>query len=164
MIIRSASALAAIALATLTGTASAQALQERNLPMSVAAEIAQQAIQACAADHYNVAVTVLDRTGVPRAVLRSDNAGLHTVDASRRKAFTALSTRTPTTRMAENIQKNPALTQLTAIDGFLVLGGGVPIQAGDEVIGAVGVGGAPSGQLDEGCALKAIEQVQAKLI
>lgn len=164
MIIRSTSALAAITLATLAGTASAQALQEKNLPMSVAAEIAQQAVQACAADHYNVAVTVLDRTGVARAVLRADNAGLHTVDASRRKAFTALSTRTPTTKMAENIQKNPALAQLTAIDGFLVLGGGVPIKAGDEVIGAVGVGGAPGGHLDEACALKAIEKVQAKLI
>nr|WP_104657101.1 heme-binding protein [Ralstonia insidiosa] len=164
MIIRSASALAAITLAALAGTASAQALQEKNLPMSLAAEIAQQAVQACAADHYNVAVTVLDRTGVPRAVLRADNAGLHTVDASRRKAFTALSTRTPTTKMAENIQKNSALAQLTAIDGFLVLGGGVPIKARDEVIGAVGVGGAPGGHLDEACALKAIEKVQAKLI
>lgn len=164
MIVRSASALAAITLAAFAGTASAQVLQEKNLPMSLAAEIAQQTIQACAADHYNVSVTVLDRTGVARAVLRADNAGLHTVSASHRKAFTALSTRTPTTKLAENIQKNPAQAQLTAIDGFLVLGGGVPIKAGNEVIGAVGVGGTPSGQLDEACALKGIEKVQAQLM
>ncbi len=164
MTTRSASALAALTLATAAGTASAQVLQEKNLPMSLALEIAQHTIQACTAEHYNVAVTVLDRTGVPRAILRADNAGLHTVDASRHKAYTALSTRTPTTKMVENIQKNPSLAQLVAIDGFLVLGGGVPIKAGDEVIGAVGVGGAPNGNLDETCALKGLEQVQAKLM
>jgi uncharacterized protein GlcG (DUF336 family) len=47
--------------------------------------------------------------------------------------------------------------------GFLTLGGGVPIKVGDEVIGAVGVGGAPGGHLDEACAVAAIKQVEAKL-
>ena len=46
---------------------------------------------------------------------------------------------------------------LTDIPGFLLLGGGVPLKAGNEVIGAIGIGGAPGGHLDEQCALAAIE-------
>lgn len=162
MIIRA--TLATLTAATLTTAASAQVLQEKNLPLNVASEIAHQAVQACSASGYNVAVTVVDRSGLARVVLRDDNAGLHTVDASKRKAYTALSTKTPTATLATNLQKNPAAAQITAIDGFLVLGGGVPIKAGDEVIGAVGVGGAPGGHLDEACALQGIARVQAKLL
>lgn len=156
--------IAALTAATLTSAASAQVLQEKNLPLNLATEIAQQAVQACAASGYNVTVTVVDRSGVARAMLRADNAGLHTVDASQRKAYTALSTKTPTGTLATNLQKNPAAAQMMAIDGFLVLGGGVPIKAGNDVIGAVGVGGAPGGHLDEACALQGIATVQAKLM
>lgn len=162
MIIRS--TLATLAAATLTTAASAQVLQEKNLSLNLATEIAQQTIQACSASGYNVAVTVVDRSGIARAMLRADHAGLHTVDASQRKAYTALSTKTPTATLATNLQTNPAAAQMTAIDGFLVLGGGVPIKAGDEVIGAVGVGGAPGGHLDEACAQQGIARVQAKLL
>jgi len=162
MIIRS--TLATLVAATLTTAASAQVLQEKNLSLNLATEIAQQTIQACSASGYNVAVTVVDRSGLARVVLRGDNAGLHAVDASKRKAYTALSMKTPTGTLATNLQKNPAAAQMTAIDGFLVLGGGVPIKAGDEVIGAVGVGGAPGGHLDEACAQQGIARVQAKLL
>ena len=89
MIIRS--TLATLAAATLTTAASAQVLQEKNLSLTLATEIAQQTIQACSASGYNVAVTVVDRSGIARAMLRADHAGLHTVDASQRKAYTALS-------------------------------------------------------------------------
>ncbi len=155
--------LAATAFAALTTAASADLLQEKNMPLDLAVEIAKGAVEACAADKYNVTAAVVDRAGVVRALLRSDNAGVHTVEAARRKAFTSASSRTPTSKMAENVQKNPAAAQLVAIDGFLVLGGGVPVKAGDETIGAVGVGGAPGGHLDEACAVAAIEKVKDKL-
>ncbi|GAB3630580.1 glcG protein [Pandoraea terrae] len=161
MIIRS--ALPLIAAASLSTAASAQLLQEKNVSLEAAVEIAQQAVHICAADHYNVTAAVVDRSGVLRALMRADNAGPHTVDSARRKAYTSASTRNPTSRIVENIQKNPASAQLTAVDGFLILGGGVPIKVGDEVIGAVGVGGTPSGNLDEACAAKAIEKVQSRL-
>lgn len=106
---------------------------------------------------------VVDRAGVLRALQRADRAGPHTVDAARDKAFTSASSRTPTSKMAENIQKNPAAAELASIDGFLVLAGGVPIKAGDETIGAIGVGGAPGGNLDEACALSALEKVKDQL-
>ena len=63
----------------------------------------------------------------------------------------------------EAAQKNPAAANLKDIPGFLLLGGGVPVRAGNEVIGAVGVGGAPGGHLDEQCAMAALEQVKAAL-
>ena len=155
--------LAASAAIALTSAASADVLQEKNMPLDIAAEIAQSAVVACAADGYHVAAAVVDRAGVVRALLRGDNAGPHTVSAATQTAFTSASTRSPTSGIVENIQKNPGAAQLTAIEGFLVLGGGVPVKIGKETIGAVGVGGAPGGHLDEACATAAIAKVQDKL-
>lgn len=156
-------ALAALASLSLAHAASAQVLQEKNISLSLATEIAQHAVQQCSADHYNVTAAVVDRGGNLRALLRADNAGPHTVDAARRKAFTSVSMRIPTSKLVENLQKNPAAAQLATVEGFLALDGGVPIKAGNDVIGAIGVGGAPGGQFDEACAVRAIEAVQAKL-
>jgi uncharacterized protein GlcG (DUF336 family) len=155
--------LAATAALGVSTAASADILQERNMPLEVAVEIARNAVEACAANNYNVAAAVVDRSGVLRALMRADNAGVHTPDAARKKAYTSASSRTPTSKMAENIQKNPAAAELVAIDGFLVLGGGVPVKIGEETIGAVGVGGAPGGHLDEACAVAAIEKVKDRL-
>lgn len=153
----------AAGLACLATASQAQVLQEKNLPLSIAADIAREAVAACAAQGYNISAAVVDREGVLRALMRADMAGVHTPEAARRKAYTSASTRIPTTMMVENIQKNPASAQLVAIDGFLVVGGGVPVKVGNETIGAVGVGGAPGGQLDEACANAAIAKVQDQL-
>ncbi len=155
--------LAAAAALSLTSAASAQLLQEKNMPLALAADLARESVAACSAQGYNVTAAVVDRAGVVRAVLRADNAGPHTVDAARRKAFTSASTRLPTSTVAENVQKNPAAAQLVAIDGFLVLAGGVPVKAGSETIGAIGVGGAPGGNLDEACANAALAKVLDQL-
>lgn len=151
------------AAATLATAAGAQVLTERNMPLAIAQEIAQATVAACAAKNFNVAVTVVDRAGLVRAMLRADRAGPHTIEASRAKAFTAASARNATSAIAETAERNPAARHLAAIDGFLLLGGGVPVKVGDEVIGAVGVGGAPGGHLDEECANAGIEAVKAKL-
>lgn len=71
--------------------------------------------------------------------------------------------RTPTQKIAENVGKNPAAAQLVSIEGLLVLAGGVPVKAGEETIGGIGVGGAPSGDIDDECARAGIEAVSAKL-
>ncbi|MCK4206842.1 heme-binding protein [Brucella pituitosa] len=145
------------------GTALAGELQERNISLATANEIVSQAAKACTAKGYNVSVAVVDRAGVLRAMVRTDRAGPHTVEAARAKAFTAASSRVATGTMAENIQKNPAAAQMAAIPGFLVLAGGVPIKIGDETIGAVGIGGAPGGNIDEACALEALDALKDKL-
>ena len=143
---------AAITLVLVGSAAQAQVLQERNIPASIATEIATATVAACAAKNFNVTATIVDRGGVIRALVRADRAGPHTIDASRAKAFTANSAKSLTSAMAENAAKNEGARNLVHIPGFLLLGGGVPLKVGDEVIGAVGVGGAPSGAIDEECA------------
>lgn len=155
--------LVGAALLGFAGAAHAQVLTERNLPMNIAVEIAQATVEACAAKNFAVSAAVVDRNGIVRALIRADRAGPHTIDSARRKAFTSASMRAPTMAIAENVQKNPAAAQLVAIDGFLVLGGGVPVKVGEETIGAVGVGGAPGGHIDDECAKAGIEKAQAKL-
>lgn len=122
-----------------------------SLTLPQATELAQAAVQACAAKNYQVAATVVDRGGNVLAMLRSDLSGPHTADASRRKAYTSLTMRAPTSALANAIENNPGARQLVAIDDFLILAGGVPIKVGNETIGAIGVGGAPGGNLDEEC-------------
>ena len=158
------SKLVAVVLASFAVTAQAQAVvNERNMSLELANQIASAAVAACAANGYNVAVTVVDRAGTVRAVQRADNAGPHTVGASQQKAFTSASAKNNTSAMLETSQKNPGAATLGDIPGFLLLGGGVPVKAGTEVIGAVGIGGAPGGHLDEQCAIAALDKVKDQL-
>ena len=156
--------LCAIALTITAASAWAQdVLVEKNISLALANEAAAAAVQFCRGKGWRVSATVVDRAGVTKAMQRADGAGPHTVEASRRKAFTALSARNTTSAMLDAIQKNPAAANLSMIDGFLILGGGVPIRAGDEVIGAIGVGGAPGGHLDEQCAQAGIDKISEQL-
>ena len=103
---------------------------------------------------------MVDRAGTVRAVQRADNAGPHTLASSERKAWTSASAKNPTQAMMEGAQKNPAAANLVNIPEFLLLGGGVPVKVGNETIGAVGIGGAPGGHLDEQCAVAALDKVK----
>lgn len=147
----------ALVLSVAAGAAQAQVISQRSIGLELANRLAAGAVQACADKVYAITATVVDRAGVVRAVQRADNAGPHTLAASQQKAFTSASARNATLAMMESAQKNPGAANLTDIPGFLLLGDGVPVKAGDEVIGAIGVGGAPGGHLDEQCAVVAIE-------
>ena len=158
-----ASALAA-SLACAAVGANAQAVRsERTISLGLAGQIATEAVNACAANGYAVAPTVVDRAGTVRAVMRADNAGPHTLASSERKAWTSASARNSTQAMMQGAQANPAGANLVHLPGFLLLGGGVPVKVGNDTIGAVGVGGAPGGHLDEQCAVAAIEKVKGQL-
>ena len=154
----------ALALTLVAAAASAQAVRtEKNMSLDLANQLASASVAACAVNGYAVAATVVDRAGTVRAVQRADNAGPHTLAASQAKAFTSASAKNTTLAMMEGSQKNPAAANLVNIPGYLLLGGGVPVKVGNEVIGAVGVGGAPGGNLDEQCAMVAIDKVKALL-
>ncbi len=156
--------LSAIALLAATSVAQAQAVRtEKNISLELANQIAAASVAACQAGGYAVTATVVDRAGNIRSVQRADNAGAHTIAASQQKAYTSASARNNTLAMMENAQKNPAAANLVHIPGFLLLGGGVPVRVGNEVIGAVGVGGAPGGHLDEQCAVAALDKVKDQL-
>ena len=155
---------AALALSLLAAAASAQAVNtEKNMSLELANQIASATVAACTTNGYAVTATVVDRAGTVRAVQRADNAGPHTVGAAQQKAFTSASAKNSTLAMMEGAQKNPAAANLVYIPGFLLVGGGVPVKVGNEVIGAVGVGGAPGGHLDEQCAMAGIDKVKELL-
>jgi uncharacterized protein GlcG (DUF336 family) len=155
---------AAFLLATTASLAQAQAVRtERNMSLDLANQIAAATVAACSANGHAVTATVVDRAGGVRAVQRADTAGAHTLEASLQKAWTSASAKNSTLAMMENAQKNPAAANLVHIPGFLLLGGGVPVKVGSETIGAVGVGGAPGGHLDEQCALAALDKVKDQL-
>ena len=157
----------AFALALVASSSFAQpaptARTERNMSLELANQIAAATVASCSAAGYAVTATVVDRAGGIRAVQRADNAGPHTLDASERKAFTSASAKNTTLAIMEIAQKNPGAANLVNIPGYLLLGGGVPVKVGNEVIGAVGVGGAPAGNLDEQCAMAGIEKVKESL-
>ncbi len=154
----------ALALTLVAAAANAQAVRtEKNMSLDLANQIAAASVAACVANGYAVAATVVDRAGTVRAVQRADNAGPHTLGASQAKAFTSASAKNTTLAMMDASQKNLAAANLVHIPGYLLLGGGVPVKVGNEVIGAVGVGGAPGGNLDEQCAMVALDKVKALL-
>ena len=153
-----------ISAALLAGFAStalqAETLSQKNLSLTQANSLAQEAIKACLAKNYQVSVTVVDRAGVVKAVQRTDNAGPHTVKASEMKAFTALSMKNASGKVMEAAQSNAGAQNLKDIPGLLLLAGGLPVKDGNDVIGAIGIGGAPGGNLDEACAQAALDTVK----
>lgn len=155
----SATALAQTAPPQPVQLATTSTVTQTNLSLSAAVRMAQLAVQNCAQQGYNVTATVVDRAGITLAVARSENAGPHTVDASYRKAYTSASARNTTAGIAENIRTNPASAELARLDRFLVLAGGAPVRVNNAVVGAIGVGGAPSGAIDEKCGTDAVTTV-----
>ncbi|EJN33028.1 GlcG/HbpS family heme-binding protein [Pseudomonas sp. GM80] len=103
-------------------------------------------------------VSVLDRGGNLLVTLRGDGVGSHNTAASQRKAYTALSTKTATRLFAERARSNPETANLNTLDELLLLGGGIPLFAADELVGAMGVAGSGGGEQDENCAIKAAEK------
>ncbi|WP_426416367.1 GlcG/HbpS family heme-binding protein [Aestuariirhabdus sp. LZHN29] len=133
------------------------------LPLDTALALATATLKSCAADGYNVSVTVVDAAGLTRAQLRADKAGPHTLESSRKKAFTSASMGRPTADLAALIKKMPELDGLRDMDpNLLILGGGLPLKVNDEKVGGIGVGGAPGGHLDQACAQAAIDGVLSK--
>jgi uncharacterized protein GlcG (DUF336 family) len=136
--------------------------REAVLPLTMATKAVQAAMDACKKDGYRVSVSVVDRAGVLRAMGRADGAGSHTVESSRKKAYTAASVRRPTTELAELVAKMPTLEALRDMNAeILILGGGLPIEIGGEVVGGIGVGGAPGAHLDDACAQGGLDAIGA---
>ncbi|WNM64113.1 GlcG/HbpS family heme-binding protein [Candidatus Nitrospira neomarina] len=144
----------------MAGVSAAELPREAVLPLSLATKAASAAVEQCTKDGYRVSAAVVDRAGVVRALLREDGAGPHTVDSSRKKAYTSASLKRPTAELGELIAKMPAVQALRDMnENMLILGGGLPIEMGGEVVGGIGVGGAPGGHLDVACAKAGLESI-----
>jgi uncharacterized protein GlcG (DUF336 family) len=156
---RYASVLLALAFAA---PASAQLLEHKDLSLATALTIATTAADTCKAQGNRVTVTVVGRDGQPIVMLRGDDASPHTVENSQKKAYTARTFRIPSGEFANRVKQNPT-TGAVFLTGIVAAQGALPIKAGDEVIGAVGVSGSPGGEKDEACAKAGIDKVADQL-
>ena len=164
MLIRKFAGLVAIFYA-ITGAANAQApLLERNVSMKMALMIIEGALDRCAKDGHRVSVVVVDRAGNIAASVRGDGTKPHMLEFARLKAYTAATNpRGQTSLEFKNVANQADHAYLKEIPGIVFIGGGVPIKIGNEVIGGVGVSGAPGEDRDEACANAGIAKVAESL-
>src|SRR5947209_6865971 len=147
----------------LSSTAFAQqaTVTERTLSLDAAWQAAAGALESCRKSGYNVTVTVLNKAGRTKAVVHDDGANPHTVENSLRKAYTALTTRTASGEMGKRIAGNPASIGFLSLQNITTLEGALPIKAGNDVVGSIGVSGAPGGDKDAVCAQAGIDRIKA---
>jgi uncharacterized protein GlcG (DUF336 family) len=136
-------------------------VNQKALSLEMAQTIVQATVERCRADGFRVSVTVVDAAGLMKAFVRDEGTGPHTIDLSRRKAYTAL---TFASRFATSLEFAAARgstlgSPMPNVEGTVGVGGGVPIKVGDIAIGAVGVSGAVGGDKDEICAKAGIAKV-----
>jgi uncharacterized protein GlcG (DUF336 family) len=155
--------VAGIALAVaLAAPADAQLLARKDLSLAVAVTMATTAIDTCKTNGYRVSSTVVGRAGEVLVQLRGDDTGPHTVENSFRKAYTSRTFRVPSGEIAERVKQNPT-TPFVHLTNVIAAQGALPIKIGDEVIGAIGVSGAPGGEKDEVCSKAGIDKVADQL-
>jgi uncharacterized protein GlcG (DUF336 family) len=135
----------------------------RSMSPELALELARATLASCRERGFQVAVAVADRSGVTQVMLRDRFAGPHTVPTATAKAWTAATFRTGTADLVGITQPGMPQAGLRALPGVVVIGGGLPVEAGGALVGAVGVSGAPGADADEACAKAGIEAVRDKL-
>jgi uncharacterized protein GlcG (DUF336 family) len=138
-------------------------LVTHRLSAALANEIAAEVVAACAKQGYAETAAVVDADGVRQAELRGDRAGAHTLDSANDKAYTSASFKSDTTALVERAKGTPVLVNLFKLPHLILIGGGVVIKIGDEVVGAIGAAGAPGGDLDDGCAHAGLDKVKDRL-
>lgn len=126
-----------------------------NLSSEAALELTSSIKKAAARKNKNVSIAILDASGTTLLLLRGDDVGPHNTEAARRKAFTALSTKTSTFSLLRNAEKNPDTKNLNTVPELLLLSGGLPIWYHGEIIGSVGVAGGGSPENDDSIAQSA---------
>ncbi len=154
---------AGLAIATaLSSTVFAQELvTQKNISLAMAQTIAQAALAQCESMGFKVSVAVVDRGGLTIVMLRGDGAGLHTPEGAERKAYTARTFSQPSADFVKRLSERPDTVGSRQYTRVLALGGGLPIKAGNEVVGAVGVSGSPG--KDDVCSQAGIDKVADQL-
>jgi uncharacterized protein GlcG (DUF336 family) len=146
---------------TLAAPASAQLLQRKDLSFPMALTIAQGALADCKARGYATSVVVVDRGGDIMVALRADDAGPHTMENARRKAYTARTFKMTTEEFAKLMETNSVRRQQATLPHVIGIPGGVPIKVGNDVIGGVGLSGSPG--VDEPCVRAGLDKVADQL-
>jgi uncharacterized protein GlcG (DUF336 family) len=142
--------------------AAAQLANHKDLSLATALQVATTAADTCKSQGYRVSVSVIGRASEPLVQLRGDDASPHTYDFSFRKAYTARTFRAASGEIANRFKQDPAYFAVH-VPNAVPSQGALPIKIGEEVIGAVGVSGAPGGDKDEACAKSGIDKVADQL-
>jgi len=159
MSFRLTAAAAVAALMIVPGAAGAQVLTQHDVSLRMALTIAEAALAECGT---TTSVAIVDRAGRLRVFLQGDTANPHNIELARRKAYTARTFRQPSAQWAKNTETANAGQRMLA--EVIPLGGGMPINAGNETIGGVGLSGAVGGQpKEEACAVAGIAKVADQL-
>ncbi|MCW9023891.1 MAG: heme-binding protein [Gammaproteobacteria bacterium] len=146
---------------SLTPAYATDMLTVKNIGMELARDIASETVLACRGMGYQVSAVVVDRNGITRATLRDDLASRFTLQIAEEKANMVMMSGMNSgefKKLREDIRQ-----ELNHINGIIVMRGGIPINAGGHRIGAVGVSGAPGGDLDEKCAVIALEKFEERI-
>lgn len=154
--------IVALALAFGAGAAGAEdaTYNIRTLTPETALKAAQAALKSCRDSGYQVAVAVVDRSGLAQVMLRDRYAGAHTPKTAIGKAWTAVSFRSNTTGLAEISQPGKQASGVRNLPNVVALGGGLPIEGGGSILGGIGVSGAPGADIDEKCAKVGIDAIK----
>ena len=107
-------------------------------------------------------VAIVARDSATKVLLKGDNSGPHTGSSAQGKAFTSAALGRDTAGLAEFIASKPANDGLRDMDDRMVIqAGGLPIKFGKATVGGIGVGGAPSGDIDAACAVAGLKAINA---
>jgi len=156
--------LAAIAFSGMVSTSWGAGTSEGTFAVKVltpetAAAAAQAALAHCRKAGHQVAVAVVDRSGVLQVLLRDRYAGAHTVEFATQKAWTAASFRMSTAALASETQAGKPMSGMRANPRVLAIGGGQVMEAGGSLLGGIGVSGAPGGDADDACAMAGLRAI-----
>ena len=128
----------------------------KRMSLDMAFTAAKATIDACRKEGVQVAVTIVDRGGHPQVVLRDVLAMDLTLTISQQKAYTAMSFNTATSGLAGRFTDPFSVGK---VEGLVISAGGLPINAGGNILGGIGVSGAPSGETDEKCAQAGVDAI-----
>ena len=151
--------LFALVLVPLAALAQKDVFETKSMTPETALSAAAAALEHCRKAGYQVTVAVVDRAGLPQAILRDRYAGPHTLRIARDKAWTAASFKISTAMLAKETQSGMPMSGLRSSPRVLAIGGALPIEGGGALLGAIGVSGAPGGEADEACAAAGIKAI-----
>lgn len=120
-----------------------------NLTLDAAYTLANRAMTKAFELDKKVSIAILDVSGNIILIIRDDNVGIHNTEAARRKAYTALSTKTSTLELLQKANNTPLIKNLNTLPELLLLSGGLPIWYQGNVVGSIGVAGGGSPENDD---------------
>ena len=175
--IRSLTMLSALALAATTSTVFAQQGGQppqspqppaRGLEMALALEAAQAAVNTCLGEGVKGSASDVDSAGVLRVLVSADGASKNAAELSPKKAVATIQMKKPSSEIQAEAEKDPALkAKLEADKSIFPRAGALPIMAGDDLVGAIGFGGANGqqggGTHDEACAKAGLDKIKARV-